>query len=312
MKSRKLLKEKSIALLILGLGIVFLSAFGPALGLRSLISALFYRRLVGILLGTIIVVTALVVIRPLWLKIPLENSLIKSGVVISLGLSGIYCSFAVKAIFPSVGIIACFAFVVSSLLKEQEFSRSNSIRRQLLRTDIAILIYASLIAIIIVTVRTAFGFLDTIPSESLGEIIPKFWYTDDPVLAVYNKEHVRLAVLQFFLFTALAFFAGNAAVRFFSKFWSRLEGLHPATAIFAIVLFFGSISLPSFDIDAPHWTVWLGPALDALSGNWPYLHAQSGYGFLVSGVIGAWISLFAVSSLSLASLVFLATIIAGI
>ena len=185
-------------MLILGLGIVFLSAFGPALGLRSLISALFYRRLVGILLGTIIVVTALVVIRPLWLKIPLENSLIKSGVVISLGLSGIYCSFAVKAIFPSVGIIACFAFVVSSLLKEQEFSRSNSIRRQLLRTDIAILIYASLIAIIIVTVRTAFGFLDTIPSESLGEIIPKFWYTDDPVLAVYNKEHVRLAVLQFF------------------------------------------------------------------------------------------------------------------
>jgi hypothetical protein len=107
-------------------------------------------------------------------------------------------------------------------------------------TFLALALYAGLIAIVLVTVRAALGWLErpTVALEQTG-IAP---FLAHGSLGFYDKSELRVALAQFLVVWVL--FAALLA-----EMWGRHENapsLHPLTALFALILYFGSVQLPPY------------------------------------------------------------------
>ena len=107
-------------------------------------------------------------------------------------------------------------------------------------TFLALALYAGLIAIVLVTVRAALGWLErpAIPLEQTG-IAP---HLARGSLGFYDKSELRLALAQ--LLVVWVLFGALLA-----EMWGRRQdapSLNPLTAVFALVLYFGSIQLPPY------------------------------------------------------------------
>ena len=88
--------------------------------------------------------------------------------------------------------------------------------------------------------------------------------------------------------------------------------LHPATALFAILLFFASLYLPPYEIDIDHWFPFVGTATAIRNGIWPYIGGYDpGYGFLRPAFLAAWVAAFGLSALSLSAMLMLTNLLAG-
>lgn len=134
-----------------------------------------------------------------------------------------------------------WVFVVAAVLLIAFVRRGERVRaRPSTGTFFALSLYAGLVAIVLVTSRAALGWLErpTIPLEQTG-IVP---YLAQGSLGFYDKSELRLALAQLLVLWVLL-----AAL--LAEMWSRREGmasLHPLSAIFALVLYFGSIQLPPY------------------------------------------------------------------
>lgn len=170
----------------------------------------------------------------------------------------------------------------------------------------SLVLYAALCALIIVTAVAGLGWLDR-PVHSIAELsVPG--YMERSTLGFYDKSELRLTLsvmvalsvaltLVFVLLTGLR----HKAVR-----------LHPAHAVFAIVLFFAAAPLPPYEVNLSHWSPMVAAATGIRHGVWPYFSGyDSGYGLLAPAALALWLAAFGVSELSLTAMISACTLIAG-
>lgn len=248
-------------------------------------------------------------VQKLYTRIPVFLSLIADVLAISITL---YTILTIRSLIASIVMLACLLLYFWLLLRSPTpDSSSLTWRTRLGQTDITLFIYAVLASIIIVTIRAGSGFMDVpsmggLSNERIAAIhLNEGW-------SIYDKSHVRLGSIEFWFYFGSVLLISLMAIRYWGRRWPQVLKLHPATALFAISLFFGTVILPPYYIQWIHWSSFLGPALDVANGNWPILHIQNGYGFLYAGIVAAWIKLFPVNELSLAALIILFAIIAHI
>ena len=150
-------------------------------------------------------------------------------------------SIALAVLVALAALPSLWVFVVAAILLIGWLRRDRRVAPgPSTGTFLALALYAGLIAIVLVTLRAALGWLErpTIPLEQTG-IAP---YLARGSLGFYDKSELRLALAQF-----LVVWVVFAAV--LAEIWSRRQGapsLHPLAAVFALVLYFGSIQLPPY------------------------------------------------------------------
>jgi len=192
--------------------------------------------------------------------------------------------------FVLVVFFAAMAFYYRSLRRE------NLARLPVITTA---LLYALTLALLVVYLRSASGFIS--PQEPLDpqfSAIPSAYFAVDSTLSVYNKSHIRLAAIQFILFSGA-----------FSFLLLALQGIHqnrrswlrnPYAPAAMLVVLAATLPVPPFGMDGSHWAHWVGPSLALLDGEWPYFDVFSYYGLLPIIVLSGWILAFGASPISLA------------
>jgi hypothetical protein len=134
-----------------------------------------------------------------------------------------------------------WVFVAAAILLIVWLRRSQRVAaRASTGTFLALALYAGLIAIVLVTLRAALGWLER-PAVALEQtgIAP---FLARGSLGFYDKSELRLALAQLLVLWVL--FAALLA-----EMWNRqlnAPSLHPLTAVFALVLYFGSVQLPPY------------------------------------------------------------------
>lgn len=212
---------------------------------------------------------------------------------------GIIAVAVAGAFSPSLSVsVLVILYVVTSVY----FRRTKRERRVDAGVITAAMIYTVTLALLVVYLRTACGFI--LPQEPLNPTlsgIPSAYYAVDPTLSVYDKTHIKSSVAQFFLFSGVFFLlllpacAGNYTHRWI---WLR----NPVAAIAVLIALAATIPVPPFNMDGAHWAHWIGPSQALLDGDWPYYDVFSFYGFLPIMLLAGWQSIFGVSPISLAIL----------
>lgn len=182
-----------------------------------------------------------------------------------------------------------------------------------LGNDAALVIYSALLAVVIVTIRDARGFLYVEPFRNVltGEI-PLEFFRDDPHQSVYEKGEVRKLLYEYVLYLVVNAFLFLRGWRFLRNRLDWKIDFSPATALFVFILYFATVNLPPYAIDIPHWTPFLSSANEILNGRWPYLHHYSiQYGLLNAGLLALWLSAFPFTPLGLASFISVLAMAAG-
>lgn len=194
--------------------------------------------------------------------------------------------------FVLVVFFAAMAFYYRSLRRE------NLARLSVITTA---LLYAVTLALLVVYLRSASGFIS--PQEPLDpqfSAIPSAYFAVDSTLSVYNKSHIRLAAIQFILFSGA-----------FSFLLLAFQGIHqdrrswfrnPYAPAAMLVVLAATLPVPPFGMDGAHWTHWIGPSLALLDGEWPYFDVFSYYGLLPIIILSGWTLAFGASPISLAIL----------
>lgn len=239
----------------------------------------------------------------------------ETGVLLALASALLLASIYLESLLLVV-LNAALVVGAVGLPKERAQPAAGSLsafRRAVGQTQFALLVYAILFGIVVVLLRNTNGFFQdnrVITADTLG--LPSYMFASDRETSVYDKGHIRASILQFVLFAGIAVVVGSSLVRYARNRLDLLPRLHPASAIFALLLPFAALDLPPYRLDLAHWSVFLGPALDVELGRWPYLHVQSGYGFLPPAVLRGWLALFPLSQASLVGLVAAANGLAAI
>ena len=187
-------------------------------------------------------------------------------------------------------------FLTAMTFYSRSLRRENLARLSVITTA---LLYAVTLALFVVYLRSASGFIS--PQEPLDpqfSAIPSAYFAVDSTLSIYNKSHIRLAAIQFILFSGA-----------FSFLLLAFQGIHqnrrswfrnPYAPAAMLVVLAATLPVPPFGMDGAHWTHWIGPSLALLDGEWPYFDVFSYYGLLPIGVLAGWISAFGTSPISLA------------
>lgn len=173
-------------------------------------------------------------------------------------------------------------------------------------TVLALVLYAALCALILVTLFAGLGWLDR-PTPSFAEY-PVPAYMQNSTLGFYDKSELRLA-----LFAMVALSAALAPLLLWLAARRKpVLRLHPAYAAFAIVLYFATVRLPPYDVELDHWFPLVSAATGIRNGVWPYFSGyDSGYGLLAPAALALWLTCFGLSTLSLSALVSACTLVAG-
>lgn len=179
-------------------------------------------------------------------------------------------------------------------------------------TGIALLIYFTFISLLVNTYRSYAGFYDIPPFDLVAGALSEEYYRNDGQFSVYNKAGLRLAITDYVSLIITGVVLAEFVRRYFRFRFGKGFKLDPVFAMFIVLLFFGSVWLPPYQIDLPHWATWIGAATEVWHGALPYFHTFSQYGFMPIILLALWLKLFALTPLALASFVMLVTFIAGL
>ena len=168
-------------------------------------------------------------------------------------------------------------------------------------TLLSLVSYALLLSIAILTTRAALGLLELplVPFEQ-AQLAPAMRRSS---LGFYDKSELRLALSELALFTLTFSVTFVQAASHWTLQRRRALALHPATAAFALVLYFAAVRLPPYPIDLEQW----GPLLARAAGDaaWPNPSGVSPV------LLAAWLSWFGLSAVSLGLAAVLCNLVAG-
>jgi hypothetical protein len=168
-----------------------------------------------------------------------------------------------------------------------------------------ITILSSLLALGSVIVRNALNLFDEDTNEHFRNgVIPSFLFdSSHPAIVVYDKSAVKQIILHFstcfLLFSSIQIFYGLRFREFFA------ERAKTANLLLGGVIIFCSWALPPYTMDFPHWSSWLGPALQIDHGKLPIIASQSQYGFWPPLILYVWTKVFGTSINTFVLLIFL-------
>jgi hypothetical protein len=176
-----------------------------------------------------------------------------------------------------------------------------------LGTLLALVFYASLIGIVLVTVRSAFGWLD-LPTVSFDQNgLPA--YLQSSSLGFYDKSEVRLAVRELVLLSVGWSLSLIYAFAYWKRKPNRQLDLHPATALFVLILYFSAVALPPFMLELSRWRGELSTALNVQHHEW--LSSAGGHSFLGPVLLAGWVNVFGLSRIALAAFLIVCNLMAG-
>ncbi|HEY5292884.1 MAG TPA: hypothetical protein VIJ43_11285, partial [Burkholderiales bacterium] len=179
-----------------------------------------------------------------------------------------------------------------------------------LGTVLSLVLYAALFSILLVTVRAALGWLDRPTPPFSQTALPA--YMQSSALGFYDKSEVRLALTEMLMFTVASALVFVQSATYFVLRQGRALHLYPASAAFALVLYFSSVYLPPFKINADHWFPFIAAATGIGHGDWPYMGGfDSGYGLLAPAFLALWLSWFGLSPLSLSATIMASNLVSG-
>jgi hypothetical protein len=174
----------------------------------------------------------------------------------------------------------------------------------------SLVLYALLAAIVVLSVRAALGLLDrpVLPFDQT----PLPAYMQQAALGYYDKSELRLALLELLCFTAALAWLFLESARYLALRRGRPPRPHPASAAFALVLYFAAVALPPYAVNAEHWLPFVASATGIRHGVWPYLDGfDSSYGLLAPAFLALWLSWFGLSELSLSALIMASNLVCG-
>ena len=194
--------------------------------------------------------------------------------------------------------VALTLLLIASIVKTKRLRRA---RLTSARVWLAGALYAITAACVTVFLRTAVGYEAPVPpiQPDVGNI-PSAYYAVDGTLSVYDKSHVLASVVTLALVFTIVM-ALHLMLSASTSLHARWPGDYwlPAAALIAVV---STVPLPPFNMDAPHWSHWLGPSQALLDGQVPYLDVFSYYGLIPVYLLAAWTAVLGMSPLSLALL----------